>query len=261
VLEVIHKGQGTDAHRVPLLFVHGGMHAAWCWDEHFLDYFAEHGFRAIALSWRGHGASTSAKKMSKCSIRDYVDDVRSVIGGLDEPPVLIGHSVGGFVVQKYLERNDAPAAVLMASTPPSGILRSSMRVWRRHPLTAMRANIVGRSHEIFNSPLAAREYFYSPYTPDEVVRSGAARIEPESIRAVFFDQVFGLPAVERISTPLLVLGADDDGLISTAEVRSTARAYGTEAVLFPRMGHNMMVEPEWRDVADHIIRWLADRHL
>ena len=108
---------------------------------------------------------------------------------------------------------------------------------------------------------AAREYFYSPYTSDEVVRSGAARIEPESIRAVFLNQVFGLPKVDRITTPLLVLGADDDGLISTAEVRATARAYGTEAVLFPRMGHNMMVEPDWRDVADRIIGWLADRHL
>jgi pimeloyl-ACP methyl ester carboxylesterase len=237
------------------------MHAAWCWDEHFLDYFAVHGFRTVALSFRAHGASTSSKPLSKCSISDYVDDVRTVVGDLGELPVLIGHSVGGFVVQKYLERDDAPAAVLMASTPPSGILRSSMRVWRRHPLTVMRANVVGRSHDAFNSPQAAREYFYSSYTSDDVVRSGAARVEPESIRAVFFNQVFGLPAVDRITTPLLVLGADDDGLISTAEVRSTAHAYGTEAVLFPRMGHNMMVEPDWRDVADHVIRWLADRDL
>jgi hypothetical protein len=36
MLEVIDKGSCSHAHPVPLLFVHGGWHAAWCWD-HFLD--------------------------------------------------------------------------------------------------------------------------------------------------------------------------------------------------------------------------------
>ena len=154
-----------------------------------------------------------------------------------------------------------PAGVLMASTPPTGILRSSMRIWRRHPWISTRANMVGRSHEIFNTPELAREHFFSPYTPDEIVESCAARVEPESMRAVFIDQLFGLPRIDRISTPLLVLGAEDDGMVSKNEVRSTARAYGTGAVLFPRMGHNMMVEPGWRDVAGRIREWLADRGL
>lgn len=72
-MEIIDKGQVTDEHRVPLLFVHGGCHAAWCWDEHFLDYFASQGFRALALSLRGHGGSTSDKPLRKCSVADYVN--------------------------------------------------------------------------------------------------------------------------------------------------------------------------------------------
>jgi hypothetical protein len=36
MLEVIDKGSATEAHPLPLLFVHGGYHAAWCWNEHFL---------------------------------------------------------------------------------------------------------------------------------------------------------------------------------------------------------------------------------
>lgn len=261
MLEVIEKGLPSDEHAVPLLFVHGGLHAAWCWDEHFLDYFAGHGFQAIAPSWRGHGASPSTKPLAKCSINDYIDDVRSVAVGLREPPVLIGHSTGGFIVQKYLERHSAPAAVLMASTPPTGILRSSMRIWRRHPWTALRANMVGRSHEVFNTPQLCREHFFSPTTPEDIVASSAARVQPESMRAVFTGQVFGLPKAERITTPLLVLGAEHDGMISHQEVHATARTYKTEAVMFPGMGHNMMVEPAWRDPADHIREWLADRGL
>ncbi|MGA9493105.1 MAG: alpha/beta fold hydrolase, partial [Mycobacterium sp.] len=103
MLEVIDKGQSTDAHKTPLLFVHGGWHAAWCWDEHFLDYFADKGFRAAAVSLRGHGQSTVTQRFRGCSVADYVDDLRHAADGLGRSPVVIGHSVGGFIVQKYLE--------------------------------------------------------------------------------------------------------------------------------------------------------------
>jgi pimeloyl-ACP methyl ester carboxylesterase len=261
MLEVIDKGQNTEAHNVPLLFVHGGCHAAWCWDEHFLDFFAAHGFRAVAVSLRCHGGSAGSKPLQQCTISDYVDDVRSVADTLGCEPILIGHSMGGFVVQKFLEDRDAPAAVLMASVPPRGVLGSSMRIWFRHPWTAMRANIFGESHEIFNTVPLAREHLFSPSTPDDIVESCAARVEPDSLRAVFTNQLFGLPDTKRITTPMLVLGAMDDGMISNSQVRATARAYGTEAKLFSRMGHNMMVEADWRDVAESINEWLGGRGL
>jgi pimeloyl-ACP methyl ester carboxylesterase len=110
-LEVIDKGRGSDTHPVPLLFVHGAWHAAWCWDEYFLNFFADKGYRAVAVSVRGHGASPRPKSVRTCSIADYVDDVDSIATSLPMRPVVIGHSQGGFVVQKYLESHDAPAGV------------------------------------------------------------------------------------------------------------------------------------------------------
>src|SRR6516225_3592642 len=82
MLEVIDKGSATESHPVPLVFVHGGAHGAWCWDDHFLDFFANNGYRAIALSLRGHGGSPVSKPLNKCTIADYVDDVRSVAATL-----------------------------------------------------------------------------------------------------------------------------------------------------------------------------------
>lgn len=55
MLEVIDKGSCSESHPVPLLFVHGGLHGAWCWEEYFLDFFADKGYRALAVSLRGHG--------------------------------------------------------------------------------------------------------------------------------------------------------------------------------------------------------------
>jgi pimeloyl-ACP methyl ester carboxylesterase len=76
MLELIDKGDYGDNRGAPMVFVHSGVHAAWCWDEHFLDFFAGHGYRALALSLRGHGASPTAKRLKTCSIADYVDDLR-----------------------------------------------------------------------------------------------------------------------------------------------------------------------------------------
>jgi pimeloyl-ACP methyl ester carboxylesterase len=92
MLEVIDKRSATDSHPVPLLFVHGTWHAAWCWDEHFLE--ADKGCRAGALSLRGHGASSLFQPLKSCSIADYVGDVHAVVGKLGSPPVLIGHFGG-----------------------------------------------------------------------------------------------------------------------------------------------------------------------
>src|SRR5574340_123070 len=107
MLEVIDKGACSESHPIPLLFVHGSWHAAWCWDEHFLDYFADRGYRALAVSLRGHGGSDSPKPLRRCSIADYVDDVAAVADSLPVRPVVIGHSMGGFITQKYLESYDA----------------------------------------------------------------------------------------------------------------------------------------------------------
>jgi hypothetical protein len=54
---VIRKTRKADAHKLPLLCVHGGYHAAWCWNGHFLSFFVKAGFDAYALSLRGQGKS------------------------------------------------------------------------------------------------------------------------------------------------------------------------------------------------------------
>src|SRR6202012_541180 len=92
MLEVIDKGAGSQAHPVPLLFVHGGWHSASCW-ANFLDFFAGAGYRAVALSLRGHGNSPTNKRFHRCSIADYVDDVAAIADDLDGRPVLVAHSL------------------------------------------------------------------------------------------------------------------------------------------------------------------------
>ncbi len=60
---------------------------------------------------------------------------------------------------------------------------------------------------------------------------------------------------------MLVLGAEEDGFVTRGEVHATARAYRTEPHFFAAMGHNMMLEPGWADVAKRIDAWLDARDL
>ena len=126
-VEVIARtGRGCADRRPPLLFVHGVFHGAWCWDEHFLDFFADHGWDSYALTLRGHRAGDDIRMLRTCRIRDYVEDVRSVADALPEEPVLIGHSMGAYIVGKVVEHRRARAVVLLTPMPGMGALRTPL---------------------------------------------------------------------------------------------------------------------------------------
>ena len=262
MLEVLDRDGGGAKRSTPLLFVHGAFHGAWCWSEHFLDFFAERGYRAVAVNLRGHGNSPTPGPLNSCTLADYADDIRTVADSLPTPPVVIGHSMGGAVVQKYLTRHNAPAAVLVASAPPSGLARAALRLTRRHPGHCARARALRVPLRLFGALPVARATFYSRHTPEQHVVEYVGRLQDESIRVLYRDLLYSdLPQSERVTTPMLVVGAELDGFFSPGEVAATARAYGTRARMVPAMGHNMMLEPGWADVAEHIHDWLDGRGL
>lgn len=256
MLEVIDKGDPTDEHPVPLLFVHGAWHAAWCWDEHFLDFFAGHGYRVVAPSLRGHGASPGALRWAR--IQDYVADVVSIAESLPTPPVVIGHSMGGFVVQHYLTQHAPAAAILLASIRPTGVLRVTGRIARRHPVQFAKVNAELRLGPLVSTPALAGELFFSPEMPAEQVSSYQRRLQDESYRAFLDMLVLDLVDAERVHrVPMLVLGAEHDAIVTPRETRSIASVYGTEAEIFPDMAHDVMLEPGWRAVAERMRSWLT----
>lgn len=261
-LEVIGKGQTTAEHPRPLLFVHGGWHAAWCWDAHFLDYFAARGYKAVALSLRAHGGSPSPKGLQRCTIDDYVKDLRTVAGSMSDPPVLVGHSMGGFIIQKYLERWDAAAAILMATVPVRGTRRSSMAALRRHPWLSLRSLLTLNSLCLLQTRELARETLFAADTPDDLIDTYLKRLQNESTLAISVDMAFRrLPKPQLVNAPVMVLAGGRDTSMTTAEVYATALAYGTAAQFVPGIGHEMMLEPEWEAAASRIDAWLRSQGL
>lgn len=257
-LEIISKHPVESRHPTPLLFIHGMLHGAWCWDVHFLDYFAQHGFAAHAVNLRGHGGSEGREKLRWARIGDYVDDLANAARQLPGPPVLIGHSMGGFVIQKYLEAYDAPGAVLLSSPPPVGLWGTVLRIARRRPFVFAKVNLTLSLLPVIATPELAREAFFSTDFPAEELLSYWKLMQDESYMA-FLDMVaLDLPKPAKVRTPLLILGAARDNMLRASEIEATARAYHTQFEIIPDVAHNSMLEQRWQTVAERILVWLKN---
>jgi pimeloyl-ACP methyl ester carboxylesterase len=155
--------------RPPLVFVHGSFHSAWCWCEHWMDYFVERGYPVIALSLRGTGGTFAGEGVTKVKIDEHAADIQAFLsqadamvrnktsGGEDDAPppfwqsivdsisssespghvkpVLISHSFGGAAVMKYMETFPdelikLSGAITLCSVPPSGLGPMTMRFIR-----------------------------------------------------------------------------------------------------------------------------------
>ena len=258
-LEVITRLPAEGAHGTPIVFVHGAYGGAWCWEENFLPWFADRGHAAHAVSLRGHGASRGGGALDDAGIDDYVADLQQVASRLEAPPVLVGHSMGGFVVQKYLERGDAAGVALMAAVPPRGLMGPglSLMVWQ--PAVALSIGAGQMFGKSWDSPEVMRAALFSGALPADQADAYLARMGPESTRAMMEMAGLAPPRLDdRTLPPVLVMGAHDDALIPPAFVRSTARAYGVSPNILEDIGHVMMLDAGWESVAEIVYDWMAD---
>ncbi len=259
-LEVITRTPNTTTPKPPLLFVHGIVHGAWCWDEHFLPYFAQHGYHTSALSLRNHGRSEKVSNWRWLRIKDYVNDVAQVATKIEaeygQSPIVIGHSMGGLIVQKYLEKHDAPAAILVASCPAHGVWQTMFRTIINHPMAFLQVNLKLNLKMVANTTQRAHWAFFSASMPQTQVQQYTERFNDESY-LVFLDMLlFALPRVKKINTPMLVVAGATDTLFSVEEERRTALTYGAQFHNFDDVAHDMMLEDNWESVAESMLNWL-----
>ena len=232
------------------------LHGAWCWNWYFkpffLPYFAAQGFDVVAFSLRGHGGSEGHEHLNGFSIDDYVEDLRSVVATV-ERPVVVGHSMGGFVLQTYLTQASLRGAVLLASAPPRPMPGLAVKSLLAQPLHLFRAVRQGPE---FNRDIL-RQKMFSRGPEDKSMDAHLAHVQPESTRVAASMLTRRIAHPETIGTPIQVIGAGRDQMVPPQAVALTARAYRTEPVMFDTMSHMLMLEPHWRDVADTILRFEA----
>jgi pimeloyl-ACP methyl ester carboxylesterase len=242
--EVLDARPEVDEGRPPVLFVPGFGHGAWAYAEHWLEHAASRGFAAHALSLRGHGGSGTARRTG---LRAYVHDVVQVATGLPRQAVLVGHGAGALVVTKAMARYPARAGVLAA--PVLGGAGTLGAALLRNPLGTLPA--------IFGGPVRlSRRQLFSREVPAETARRYAARLGRAAPLAQW--QLLAHRAAEAPvgNPPVLVVGSPDDRVVSRSALERAAGRYGGAPLLFPGMGHDLMLDARWREPIDAILDWL-----
>ncbi len=256
-LEIIFRQASTPSSKPPLLFVHGAYVAAWCWDEFFLSYFADKGHDVYAVSLRGHGKSQGHSQSALASLNDYIADLRHAVSVVDGDPVIIGHSMGGMVLQKYLEQHSCKSAVLMASVPSSGLFGSSVSMAMRQPFSFLTTPISQQITMNGIMPTVGQRELFHRDMPHAEAKKHLSRMQSISTRAIHDMTWLNLPRKHNPQNiPMLVLAAENDSLFSVSSQQTTARLNRADFDSFPDMSHAMMLEPNWQQVADKIADWI-----
>jgi pimeloyl-ACP methyl ester carboxylesterase len=176
-MEWLRQPAAAPAGSADVLFVHGSLHGAWCWAEHWMGYLSDAGFTTHAVSLRGTSGSPDAAPRIRAA--QHVADLGAFVEGpladsraSAPPPAIVAHSFGGAYLYEYLSRgHPASAAAFLCPVPPSGNVAMIGRFLRRKP----RAAIVVTRGLAFKS----------------VTRS------KEDARLVFFDEALDEERVQR----------------------------------------------------------------
>ncbi|ROT31298.1 alpha/beta hydrolase [Micromonospora sp. HM5-17] len=242
--EVLTASPEADEGKPPLLFVPGFGHGAWAFAENWLDHAASRAFPAYAVSLRGHGGSGAAPT---ATLRAYAHDVVQVAVSLPRQAVLVGHGAGALVVAYALARYPARAGVLVA--PVFGGWGTFGAALRRNPAGTVPA-VVGGALRLRRRQLFSREL------PDAVAQTYTERLGRASTRAQWQLLIHRAPEPPVGKPPILVVGSPDDRVVPASALTRTARRYGVAPLLFPGMGHDLMLDARWREPIDAILDWL-----
>lgn len=260
-LDLLVERASGRARSTSLLFVHGINVDAWVWQPHYLPYFAAAGFNSFAVSLRGHGESAGRDRIRQWQLGDYVGDVAHAVARIDGPVVLVGHSMGGAVVQRYVRDGGAVAGMaLLAAVPPWGLAPSALQMSLTSPqLLPKLAELLSGEVPRFD-PAMLREALFSHDASASLIEAFARHAGAEAPLLAL--ELQGWPPIGPLpwqAPATFVLGARNDRLIPAGEVQRTGFYYGGIAEIVPDLAHAIMVEPRWEAAAERLAAWLSER--
>ena len=172
--------------------------------------------------------------------------------------MLIGHSMGTQVVQRYLTGGQAAGVALLSPVPPTGTGGTASRLAFTEPAFFEELpNAMSGTPSTRTLQVMARVYF-SPDMPFEDTLQFMPMIGAESDHAVA--EMVALPFMRtgrRPNIPALVMGGSQDQVFPASMLFFTALAWRAQSVTIERAGHMLMLDPQWQDAADALADWLT----
>ncbi|MET7301099.1 alpha/beta fold hydrolase [Embleya sp. NPDC005575] len=254
-----------------VVFVHGLWIHSVSWRP-WQQLFDERGYRTLAPDWPGDASTVAATRADPGRLLDVgvdavTDSYAQVVENLPEAPIVVGHSFGGLIAQKLLDRGLAAGAVCISPAPIKGV--------RAVPLSLLRS-----SFPVLRSP--ANKQKAVSLTERQFAYSFGNAISAEESEELYRDLTIpspGRPLFEASTAnfrknsptavdtrrgdrgPLLLIAAGKDHTVPAVVVEGTHQLYargGAPAELrtYEDRGHSAPFDHGWRELAYDTLTWL-----
>lgn len=258
-----------------IVLIHGFWVTPRSW-EHWIPYYQARGYNVIAPAYPGFDVEVEALNADPAAIEalkvpEIIARLERVIRELDEPPILMGHSAGGVMVQLLLDKGLGAAGVAINSAPTEGVVVAPLTQLKatfpvlKNPANYHRA--VGFTHEQWH-------YAFTNTFTEAESRAVYSRYHVPASGHVLFGSILANIIPGRQETwvdyhndnraPLLFIAGEKDNLMPPAVQRSNAAHYKspktlTEVKEFPGFAHLLPAQQGWEAVADYALSW-AEQH-
>ncbi len=253
-----------------ILFIHGLWMTPRSW-ENWAARAESRGYKTLAPSWPGlegevEALNADSTPLTKLDVPKVVDHYEKIIRELNSPPIIVGHSLGGTIMQLLVDRGLAAAGI--------GVSPGTVRGIPDLPLSTLKsarpvlANPFNRGNA---TPLTAKQFHYafgntlSGEDSDEIYRRYHV---PAANRVLFqvananlnFRTTVRVDFDRADRAPMLFIAAAEDHVVPAKVVRKTAGKYTGGPVDFKEFSGRPHFPggPGWEEVADYALDWAKE---
>jgi non-heme chloroperoxidase len=259
----------------PIVLIHGLWLTPLSW-EYWIERFEARGHQVLAPAWPGidrpiEEQRRDTKPVEHLGITEVVNHYDAIIRGLDEPPIIMGHSFGGLITMLLLDRNLGAAGVAISPAGPKGVLilpPAQIRVASvalRNPANRRKAQML--THDQFH-------YGFTNNLSDDQSRALYERYAVPGPGRMLFQAAFANfnpNAASKIDfknpkrAPLLLMANGHDHTVPAVSTKASYKLQSrspsvTELKEYPDRSHYTCGEPGWEEIADYALDWSV-RHI
>jgi alpha-beta hydrolase superfamily lysophospholipase len=256
-----------------IVLVHGFWVTPRSW-EHWKTRYEARGYRVLTPAYPGFEVEVEALRADPSAVEALtvpaiVEHLEAVVGGLDAPPIIMGHSAGGAFTQILLDHGFGACGVAINSAPTEGVLVAPWsQVRSTFPVLKNPAN---RHKAVGFTPEQWRYAFTNTFTEEESLALYERYHIPASGRILWGSVLANVQPGHQETwvdyhndkrAPLLFMAGSEDHLMPPKVQRSNAKHYKsdtlTEVKEYEGMAHLMPAQAGWEQVADDALAWAAE---
>lgn len=256
-----------------IVLIHGFWVTPRSW-EHWIDHYQQRGYRVLAPAYPGFEVEVEALNADPTPIETLtvpaiIEHLEAVVGELETPPILMGHSAGGVFTQILMDHGFGAAGVAINSAPTEGVkvvplsqIRSTFPVLKN---PANRHKAVGFTHDQWHYAFtntfseeesrALYERYHIPASGRVFWGSALANVHPGRD-----DNYVNYDNDDR--APLLFISGSVDNLMPPKVQRSNARHYRSDTVTEVKEfegPHLLPSQDGWEEIADYALSWATEQ--